>query len=98
MEIQVKHQLNKDEVKKRLLNLADELKKKYGDQLKNYSEQWNGNKVDIAFKMMGFNINGILEILDDKVVMSGKVPMMLKAFQSQVEDAIYDTLNNLLKK
>lgn len=97
MEILVRHNLGLEQAKKRLQNLADEMKKKYGDQLKNYSEQWHDNIVDVAFKVMGFNIKGKMEISDDKVVMQGKVPMMLKTFEAQVRDQIYATLSDLLK-
>ena len=98
MEILVKHQLQKEEVINRLKNLAEELKKKYGDQLKNYNEKWSDDKVDVDFKVMGFNISGVLKIFEDKVVMEGKVPMMLKAFEGQVRDQIYDVISDLLKK
>jgi len=97
MEILVKHKLGTEEAKKRLLNLAEEMKKQYGDQLKNYTEEWKGNIVNVAFKVMGFNIKGEMEVKDDKVVMNGKVPMMLKAFESQVSDQIYTTISKLLK-
>ncbi len=97
MEILVKHNLATDEVKRRLQNLAVELKKQYGSQLKDYAEEWIGNKLKVNFKAMGFKLGGILEIFDDRVEMNGKVPLMLKGFEGQVRDTITKTLVDLLK-
>ena len=97
MDILVKHSLATDEVKKRLQNLAVELKKQYGSQLKDYTEEWIGNKLKVNFKAMGFKLGGILEIFDDRVEMNGKVPLMLKSFEGQVRDTITKTLVDLLK-
>jgi hypothetical protein len=97
MNISVNHLLPIDEAKKRIQNLAEELKNQYGDQLKDYSETWNENKVFVAFKAMGVKLNGVLEIFPDKVTMNGKVPLMFKMFEKEATKKIKETLENLLK-
>ena len=97
MEIEVNHILGIDEAKKRIQNLAGELKKDYGDQIKNYTENWDGNKVDVAFKAMGLKLSGVLEILDNKVTMNGKVPLMAKMYEGEIKRKLVQNLENLLK-
>ncbi|MBN2893561.1 MAG: polyhydroxyalkanoic acid system family protein [Bacteroidales bacterium] len=96
MKILVNHSLPTVEAKNRILKLAEELKKDYGSQISNYSETWNGNVAEIALKAMGMNISGTLEIFSDKVTMNGKVPLMAKPFQGQIENLIKSKLVELL--
>ncbi|MBN2662475.1 MAG: polyhydroxyalkanoic acid system family protein [Bacteroidales bacterium] len=96
MEIIVNHALETQEAKNRILKLADELKKDYGNQITNYSETWKENTADIAFKAMGLSIKGTLNILPNKVTMNGKVPLMAKPFQGQIESLIKTKLAELL--
>lgn len=97
MDITVKHILPVAEAKSRILKLSDELKKEYGNQIKNYSETWNGNDVEIAFKAMGIKINGNLKIFPDKVTMNGKLPLMARPYKTQIESLIKGKLLELLK-
>lgn len=96
MEINVNHKLPTDEAKKRIQNLAEELKKDYSSQISNYSETWKDNIAEIALKAMGMNIKGRLEIFSKKVTMKGKVPLMAKPFQGQIESIIKEKLVELL--
>ncbi len=97
MDILVNHSLGIDEAKKRIKNLADELKKDYGNQIKDYTENWDGNKVNVAFKAMGLKLSGILEIFDNKVTMNGKVPLMAKMYEGEIKRKLILNLENLLK-
>jgi len=96
MEISVNHILGQVEAKKRILNFSEVLKKEYGNQISNYVENWSSNSVDISFKVMGMNISGLINILHDKVTMSGKVPIMAKMFQGEIERTIKKQLLELL--
>jgi antitoxin component of RelBE/YafQ-DinJ toxin-antitoxin module len=96
MNISVNHALPAIEAKNRISKLAEELKKEYGSQIKNYSEKWNGNAAEIAFKAMGLNIKGDLNILLNKVTMTGKLPLMARPYKSQIENLIKTKLAELL--
>ncbi len=96
MNITVNHSLDIDEAKDRIKNLAEELKKQYGDQLKDYTEHWHGNTVNVAFRAMGVKLSGVLEVLSDKVTMNGKVPLMFKMFEKEATTKIRETLVELL--
>ncbi len=96
MNITVNHNLATDEAKKRILKLADELKKDYGDKISDYSESWSGNSADISLKVMNMKVKGKLDILSDNVTMNGKVPLMAKPFQGQIETLIRAKLSELL--
>ena len=97
MDISVKHVLGVVEAKKRILNLSEELKKDYGNQMSNYVENWNGDKVDVSFKALGMKLSGVLEILDDEVKMSGKVPLIAKMYEGEIKRKLIMNIENLLK-
>lgn len=97
MDITVNHNLGIEEAKKRVLNLAEELKKDYGDQIKNYTEDWTGNKVEVSFKAMGLKLSGVLEILENQVTMNGKVPIVAKMYESEIKRKLIMNIENLLK-
>lgn len=97
MEISVDHKLGIEEAKKRILNLSEELKKDYGDQIKNYTEDWDGDKVNVSFRAMGMKMSGVLEILGDKVRMDGKIPMFAKMYEGEIKRKLVQNLENLLK-
>ena len=97
MDISVNHSLPETEAKNRILKLAGELKKEYGSQIKNYTETWTGNVAQIAFKAMGLNIKGNLNIFSDKVTMDGKLPLMARPYKFQIENLIKGKLIELLK-
>lgn len=96
MEISINHALETHEAKKRILKLADELKKDYGSQISDYTETWKDNVAEVSLKAMGMKINGTLNILPNKVTMNGKVPLMAKPFQGQIENMIRAKLKELL--
>ncbi len=96
MEIKVNHVLTTEEAKKRILKLADELKKDYGSQISNYSEEWNGNSAEISFKAIGMRIKGNLGIFKENVVMDGKLPLAALPFRGQIERIIREKLVELL--
>jgi len=96
MEIIENHALGITEAKNRILKLSEELKKDYGNQISDYSESWKDNIAEVSLKAMGMKIKGVLEILSDKVTMKGKIPLMAKPFQGQIENMIRAKLKELL--
>lgn len=96
MNISVNHKLSETEARTRISKLAEELKKEYGSRIKNYTEKWTGNVAQITFKAMGMNIKGDLNILSDKVTMTGKLPLMARPYKSQIETLIKSKLAELL--
>lgn len=97
MDITVNHNLGIEEAKKRILTLGDQLKKEYGSNLKNYEENWNGNSGTFEANVMGAKIEGALDIFENKVSLNGRVPLMFKMFEGQIQNQIEKTLLNLLK-
>ncbi len=98
MDISVKHLLGQREAKNRILKFSEILKKDFGTKLSNYEEKWTDNNADISFKIMGMNISGVINILSDKVTLSGKVPLLAKAFEGEIEKTIKQQLSELLIK
>lgn len=96
MEIIVNHSLEVNEAKNRILKLAEELKKDYGNQISNYSENWKENSAEISFKAMGLNIKGVLDIFSDNVKMKGKLPIIARPYKGQIEGLIRSKLVELL--
>ncbi len=96
MQVIVNHSLTKEEAKKRILKLSEELKKEYDEIIKNYSEKWKNSSAQISFRAMGLNINGKLDIFDDKITMKSKLPLVAQTYKSQIKSIIKTKLTELL--
>ncbi len=97
MKIEVPHSLGADQALTKLKSFATQLLSDHKDLIQDVTQSWTGNKGQFNLKAKGFDINGIINVLADKVIVESKLPMMLKPFQGQIEKIIIDELKKLLK-
>ncbi len=97
MKISYPHNLGLEEALNRVKNFASQLKQEYASDIDEASENWNGNIADFFLKAKGIKINGTVEVLENAVNISAKVPLLLKPFQSEIERLIKSELEKLLK-
>lgn len=98
MEVSVNHSLSKDEAKSRISNLVLALKESYKDKVTDMNENWQGYTNNFSFKMQGMKIKGVLNVLDNSVKITGKLPLMAMPFKSMIERTIKMKALELLRK
>jgi putative polyhydroxyalkanoate system protein len=81
------HELSVKEAKAVAQNMMAELEREY-----NIESEWDGDTLN--FERSG--INGCLDVSKDQLQIEMKLGMMLKPFQSKIEAAINDKLDELL--
>ncbi len=97
MKLEYTHNLGQSEALARLKKFATQMMQEYKDDIQDASESWQGNKGDFMIKAKGIKVTGSLIVEESKVLVQGKVPLILKPFQSDIEKLIISELDKLLK-
>jgi len=96
MKISVSHNLTKAEALIRIKKLIQSLKAKYGSDIKEVKETWNGAKGELSLKIKSFNIKADIDVDNDSVSLKGDIPFLLKMFSTKIEEIIKTNLKNSL--
>jgi len=96
IKISVPHKLGPDEAKKRITNLIAESREKFGSQISNVRESWDGHRGDFGFKAMGFDVSGNLAVQPAVVDIEIHLPFAALLFKSRVENEISSKAKELL--
>ena len=94
--VQVPHQLNKEEAAIRLNTFIDRVKNKFQDQVTDIQESWDGDALNFAFKAMGFAIQGKLMVEEEQLALDGKIPLAAMLFKGKIESTIHEELSSLM--
>ncbi|MEN8155171.1 MAG: polyhydroxyalkanoic acid system family protein [Acidobacteriota bacterium] len=97
LNIRVSHKLTQDVAAERIKGLLNQLKREYGDQIKDLSEDWNGNSCRFSFSVMGSSISGTLDVLNDEVLIKGDLPFAARLFKGRIEETIRAKAEDLLR-
>ena len=96
IKLSVPHKLGADEAKKRITKLISDTKEKFGGQVSDVRESWNGNRGDFGFKAMGFDVSGNLQVQPATVDIEINLPFAALLFKSKVENEISTKAKELL--
>ncbi len=94
--VNVKHELKKNEAVERVKELLKSLKTNYGDMVKDLEENWTNDSATFSFKAMGMSVSGELNVDDSSLVVNGKIPLTALPFKKTIEGKIYDEATKLL--
>ncbi len=94
--IAVPHTLTAEEAKERLQSLFSKIKEKYGDQVSNLEESWDGNKLAYAFSTFGFNIKGDMNVEPNEIQINGSIPFAAMMFKGKIEQSVREQLEKTL--
>lgn len=97
MSMEIPHDLEKSEARSRIEGMIGDLKQQYGDKISDVSEHWQGDQGTFAFKAMGFNLAGTLQVTDNDVKVNGDLPWAAKPFQGTIEATIRERAERLLR-
>jgi hypothetical protein len=95
--IEVPHQLTAEEAKRRLEKKAEFLHGRFGDQVKDMTQSWEGNVLSFGFKTLGMRIDGTVGVEDNQVVVNGDLPFAAMLFKGKIESEIREQLEHVLR-
>lgn len=94
--IEVPHTLGQQEASQRLQGYLEKVKERYGAQVSNLTDAWNGNTLNFGFTTFGFNIKGAVNVHEDKVALDGDIPFAAMMFKGKIEQEVRDQLAKVL--
>lgn len=94
--VSVAHNLTRQQAAERLKNMAEQLKKQYGNMVQNLKETWSGEAGNFSFTVMGFDVSGMINVEDHEVNMDGQIPFAALAFKGRIESVLREKMTELL--
>lgn len=94
--VQVPHQLSKEEAKQRIQKLLSNLKEEQKDMISHINEEWTGDDCTFNFTAKGFDVSGTLQVNPDHVAITGELPFALSFFKGMISDVIEQKAKTLL--
>lgn len=94
--ISVPHELGQETALERIQGVADKVREKYKDQVKNMEESWEGNQLTFSFRTLGFDIKGVLQVLDSEVKLDSDLPFAAMMFKGKIEESVREEFTKLL--
>lgn len=89
MRFQVPHQLGKEEVRRRMQDLPDEIRKHLPGGMARVESEWpTDDRMDLAIGAMGQHLRGHIEIEDSQVVYEFDLPPSLGFIEPMIRGAI----------
>ena len=92
----VDHNLGQTEAQNRVSTFLDEVQNQYQDMVSSWSGEWEGNKLNFELVAMKMKVTGVLEVLDDAVLVGGSIPFAMMMFKGKMENTMREELRKLL--
>jgi hypothetical protein len=91
---------SQEEAYQKIDSFLDGLVEKHSDLISNPQKEWNNekDKMEFGFEAKGYNIEGTINILEDKLVLNGKLPWVARMFSGKIEEIINKQLDELFVK
>jgi len=96
IKLSVPHQLGQDEAKSRISKLIADSRAKFGDKVTDLEETWTGNTDVFSLRVMGFSIDGRLDVQPSEVLIDINFPWAAVLFKDRVESEILKHARELL--
>lgn len=94
---EVPHNLSAEEAKSRLERFVEMLKEQHRERVSDLSQEWNGNTLSFAFKTFGFKVGGAIAALENKLAVTGDIPLAAMMFKGKIEAEIREQLGRLMR-
>ncbi len=97
MEIVVPHNHTPEEVRVKVQHAIAGIKRDFGHEISEETEEWNGNECRFSFRARGYKLSGIGHILPSQVLLKLKLPLIAYPFKSKIRSVVQQHLGNVLK-
>jgi hypothetical protein len=95
--LEIPHTLSADDARSRLERFAESLQARFQDKVSDLEQAWNGNTLSFGFKSFGFKIGGAIAALDQKLDVTGDIPLSAMMFKGKIESEIREQLGRLMR-
>jgi hypothetical protein len=92
----IPHRLPREEVKRRIREQLETMRRQHGAVVANIQETWTGDDLALSLTAMGQPITGTLKVLDDAVRLTLILPWLLRLLVGSLKDKIEKQGANLL--
>ncbi len=95
--VEVPHELDQEQAKRRLDQFVDMAKKKQGSMVTSVEATWAENVMTFVIKSMVGGMDGKITVEETKAVVVGNLPLAAMMFQGQIKKQFQDDLAKLLR-
>lgn len=97
LEVRVPHGLDQAEVRRRIDRALQKARDDYSDQVGDIDAAWRDDgRLDVAFTVMGMNIDSEVELAPAEVVVRVTLPALAGMFAGQIRTGISERIGGLL--
>jgi putative polyhydroxyalkanoate system protein len=96
IKMSIPHNLTRQQAAERLKNMAEQVKKQYGNMVQNLKESWSGETGNFSFTIMGMDVSGTVHVEDHEVNMDSQIPFAALAFKGRIESVLREKMTELL--
>jgi hypothetical protein len=96
MTVQVEHTLSKQEAKRRIEGLIEQLRQENENELQSLVVDWTDDKAHIKLQARGYSTAGTLGIKENVVDLDFYVPFLLQVFGKKIKSVIHDRIQESL--
>jgi len=88
MTVTIPHQLTATEAEKRVKELVNSVKARFGDTVKDIEETWTGDTGAFKFSMSGQPVSGNIRLLPGNVEVDIVLPFLATFFKGKIQSVI----------
>jgi hypothetical protein len=92
----IPHQLGQQEALSRIQSVLKNVESRFGNQVSDLQQDWNGNTGEFSFKVMNMPVSGTLKVSDNDVALDSKLPMAAAMFQGKIKSVIMEEARKVL--
>ncbi|HWA99832.1 MAG TPA: polyhydroxyalkanoic acid system family protein [Pirellulales bacterium] len=93
----VPHSMTAADASAKLHEFMPRIRSQYQDQIKDVTENWNGNTLEFSFKTLGFTFKGTLASQDNNTDVVLEIPLAAMMVKGRIEQEVKGGLQKLLK-
>ena len=94
--ISVPHDLGKEEAAERVRHVLEKVTDRFGDQVKNLEQSWEGDTLQFSFRTFGINVSGQGVATDSSVDVTVNLPITAMMFKGKIESGLREQLTRML--
>jgi len=92
----IPHQLGQEEALKRIQSVLKNVEARFGSQVKDLQQNWNGHTGNFSFSVMNMPVSGTLTVNAADVALDSKLPMAAAMFQGKIKSVIMEEATKVL--
>ncbi|MFP6612189.1 MAG: polyhydroxyalkanoic acid system family protein [Pirellulales bacterium] len=92
LNLSVPHNHDKNTAVEKLKSFSNKVRGRYGDEVSDVVESWDGSHLNFGFRTRGMKISGNIEVEDDQVKLEGTLPLAAMMFKGRIEKEVHTAL------